>query len=47
MMEGAIVRDVFEGATARHHLSRIPGVMGLAPMLAPLLGGLSKARRKH
>lgn len=35
----AIVRDVFDGADARHHLSRITAVVGLAPMLAPVLGG--------
>jgi len=39
IMPLTIVRDVFEGATARHHLSRITAVMGVAPMLAPLLGG--------
>ena len=39
IMPLAIVRDVFHGATARHHLSRITAVLGLAPMLAPILGG--------
>ncbi|MCC2976848.1 Bcr/CflA family efflux MFS transporter [Sphingomonas sp. PL-96] len=39
IMPLAIVRDVFDGNAARHHLSRITAVVGLAPMLAPLLGG--------
>jgi DHA1 family bicyclomycin/chloramphenicol resistance-like MFS transporter len=38
IMPLAIVRDVFDGAEARHHLSRITAVVGLAPMLAPVLG---------
>jgi len=38
IMPLAIVRDVFDGADARHHLSRITAVVGLAPMLAPVLG---------
>jgi DHA1 family bicyclomycin/chloramphenicol resistance-like MFS transporter len=35
----AIVRDVFEGATARHRLSQVSAVLGIAPMVAPILGG--------
>lgn len=35
----AIVRDVFEGATARHRLSQVAAVLGIAPMVAPILGG--------
>ncbi|MDB5617640.1 multidrug effflux MFS transporter [Tardiphaga sp.] len=35
----AIVRDVFEHGTARHQLSRIAAVVGIAPMFAPVLGG--------
>ena len=35
----AIVRDVFEHAVARHQLSRIAAVLGIAPMIAPVLGG--------
>jgi len=38
IMPLAIVRDVFDGANARQHLSRITAVVGLAPMLAPILG---------
>jgi DHA1 family bicyclomycin/chloramphenicol resistance-like MFS transporter len=35
----AIVRDVFTGATARHRLSQVTAVLGIAPMVAPILGG--------
>lgn len=35
----AIVRDVFEHAVARHQLSRIAAVLGIAPIIAPVLGG--------
>ena len=35
----AIVRDVFEHHVARHQLSRIAAVLGIAPMIAPVLGG--------
>jgi DHA1 family bicyclomycin/chloramphenicol resistance-like MFS transporter len=35
----AIVRDLFEHATARHRLSQIAAVLGIAPMIAPVLGG--------
>jgi DHA1 family bicyclomycin/chloramphenicol resistance-like MFS transporter len=35
----AIVRDVFEHAQARHKLSQIAAVLGVAPMVAPILGG--------
>ncbi len=35
----AIVRDLFEGAMARTRLSQVAAVLGLAPMLAPVLGG--------
>ena len=35
----AIVRDLFEHATARHQLSQIAAVLGVAPMVAPVLGG--------
>ncbi|WP_295854665.1 multidrug effflux MFS transporter [Tardiphaga sp.] len=35
----AIVRDLFEDTTARHQLSRIAAVLGVAPMIAPVLGG--------
>lgn len=35
----AIVRDVFEGAIARHRLSQVAAVLGIAPMVAPILGG--------
>jgi DHA1 family bicyclomycin/chloramphenicol resistance-like MFS transporter len=36
----AIVRDVFEGATARHRLSQITAMIGVAPLIAPALGSL-------
>lgn len=35
----AIVRDVFAHAQARHKLSQIAAVLGVAPMVAPILGG--------
>jgi len=35
----AIVRDLFEHGTARHRLSQIAAVLGIAPMVAPVLGG--------
>ncbi len=35
----AIVRDVFEGAVARNRLSQVSAVLGIAPMVAPILGG--------
>jgi DHA1 family bicyclomycin/chloramphenicol resistance-like MFS transporter len=35
----AIVRDVFEHGQARHKLSQIAAVLGIAPMIAPVLGG--------
>jgi len=34
----AIVRDLFEGTEARHRLSQITAVVGVAPLLAPMLG---------
>jgi DHA1 family bicyclomycin/chloramphenicol resistance-like MFS transporter len=34
----AIVRDLFEHGTARHKLSQIAAVLGIAPMIAPVLG---------
>ena len=34
----AIVRDLFEGAVARSRLSQVTSVLGIAPMIAPLLG---------
>ncbi len=35
----AIVRDVFEGPVARNRLSQVSAVLGIAPMVAPVLGG--------
>lgn len=35
----AIVRDLFEHGKARHKLSQIAAVLGIAPMIAPVLGG--------
>lgn len=35
----AIVRDMFEHGSARHKLSQIAAVLGIAPMIAPVLGG--------
>jgi DHA1 family bicyclomycin/chloramphenicol resistance-like MFS transporter len=35
----AIVRDLFQHATARQKLSQIAAVLGIAPMMAPVLGG--------
>jgi DHA1 family bicyclomycin/chloramphenicol resistance-like MFS transporter len=34
----AIVRDLLEGVEARHRLSQITAVVGVAPLLAPILG---------
>src|SRR4051794_10081657 len=34
----AVVRDLLEGAEARHRLSQITAVVGVAPLLAPILG---------
>ena len=34
----AIVRDLLEGTEARHRLSQITAVVGVAPLLAPILG---------
>jgi DHA1 family bicyclomycin/chloramphenicol resistance-like MFS transporter len=39
ILPSAIVRDVFEHVVARHQLSRIAAVLGIAPMIAPVLGG--------
>jgi DHA1 family bicyclomycin/chloramphenicol resistance-like MFS transporter len=36
----AIVRDLYSGARAGRELSLIGGVMALAPVLAPLIGGV-------
>ncbi|SME88379.1 MFS transporter, DHA1 family, bicyclomycin/chloramphenicol resistance protein [Tistlia consotensis] len=36
----AIVRDVFEGATARQRLSQVTAMIGVAPLIAPALGSL-------
>jgi len=35
----AMVRDVFEGNVARNRMSQIVGVVGIAPMVAPVFGG--------
>lgn len=35
----AIVRDLFEHGKARHKLSQIAAVLGIAPIIAPVLGG--------
>jgi DHA1 family bicyclomycin/chloramphenicol resistance-like MFS transporter len=35
----AVVRDMLAGAAAAHYLSRLVLIYGLAPMLAPLVGG--------
>ncbi|MES2032129.1 MAG: multidrug effflux MFS transporter [Pseudomonadota bacterium] len=35
----AIVRDLFQHAVARQKLSQIAAVLGIAPMMAPVLGG--------
>lgn len=35
----AIVRDLFQHGAARQKLSQIAAVLGIAPMLAPMLGG--------
>ena len=36
----AIIRDLFEGVQGRHLLSQVTAVLGIAPMAAPVLGGL-------
>ena len=36
----AVVRDVYEGLAVARELSRMTAVMALAPLLAPLLGGV-------
>ena len=40
VLEMVIVRDLFEGATARTQFSYINLVMSIAPMIAPTIGGL-------
>ncbi|MEH1769534.1 multidrug effflux MFS transporter [Nostoc sp.] len=40
VMTLAIVRDLFEGATARAQLSYVNLVMSVAPMIAPTIGGI-------
>ncbi|MES2945578.1 MAG: Bcr/CflA family efflux MFS transporter [Pseudomonadota bacterium] len=35
----AVIRDLFEGAEARVKLSQITAVLGIAPIVAPLIGG--------
>jgi DHA1 family bicyclomycin/chloramphenicol resistance-like MFS transporter len=39
----AIVRDLYSGTDAGRELSRIGAIMSLAPVIAPLLGGLVQA----
>ena len=34
----AVVRDVFDGTIARNRLSQVSAVLGVAPMVAPILG---------
>jgi MFS transporter, DHA1 family, multidrug resistance protein len=36
----AVVRDVYEGARVARELSRLAAVMALAPLIAPLIGGV-------
>ena len=43
VMPLAITRDLFEGVQARHLLSQITSVLGLAPMAAPVIGALVMA----
>lgn len=40
VLEMAIVRDLFEGAAARTQFSYINLAMSIAPMIAPIMGGL-------
>ena len=40
MLARAIVRDLYSGARAGRELSLIGAVMALAPVLAPLIGGV-------
>jgi DHA1 family bicyclomycin/chloramphenicol resistance-like MFS transporter len=39
VLSRAIIRDLYAGAEAARHLSRLILVMGLAPILAPVVGG--------
>jgi DHA1 family bicyclomycin/chloramphenicol resistance-like MFS transporter len=36
----AVVRDMFEGSRIGHELSRMAAIMALAPLVAPLIGGV-------
>ena len=38
IMPLTIIRDTFEGAAARHLLSQVTALLGLAPMAAPMIG---------
>ena len=40
MLTRAIVRDIYSGARAGRELSMIAAVMALAPVLAPIAGGV-------
>ena len=40
VMARAVVRDVYEGLAVARELSRMTAVMALAPLIAPLLGGV-------
>ena len=42
-MASAIVRDLFDGRTAAAKLATISSAMAIAPMLAPMLGGMLDA----
>ena len=35
----AIIRDLYTGRVARHRLSQVTAVVGIGPMVAPVLGG--------
>jgi DHA1 family bicyclomycin/chloramphenicol resistance-like MFS transporter len=40
VMARAVVRDIYEGARVAREMSRLAAVMAVAPILAPLLGGI-------
>ncbi len=40
MLARAVVRDMFEGSKMGRELSRMAAIMALAPLIAPLIGGV-------
>ena len=40
MLARAVVRDIYEGVRVARELSRLAAVMALAPLVAPMIGGV-------